>query len=95
MTRFVRQDHAHQAAADDAWRRSEREIGFMGEWHTHPWGQPEPSWIDRANWATLAAHSGHPMCFLLASPQVTRQKRCAANAALAECERGALGVVLR
>jgi integrative and conjugative element protein (TIGR02256 family) len=101
MTCFVRQDHAHQVAADDAWNRSAHEIGFMGEWHTHPSGSPVPSGIDRASWSRLAAHTGHPMCFLLASPQgwcgfhVSRRRGGAANAALAEYEWGTLGVVLR
>lgn len=101
MTRFVRRDHAHQAAADDAWKRSAQEIGFMGEWHTHPSGPPVPSGIDHASWAKLAAHTGYPLCFLLASPQgwrgfhVSRRRGGAANTALSEHERGALGVVLR
>ncbi|WP_410052160.1 Mov34/MPN/PAD-1 family protein [Bradyrhizobium sp. SZCCHNRI3042] len=101
MTHFVRRDPAHQAAADDAWKRSAQEVGFMGEWHTHPSGPPMPSGIDRMSWANLTTHMGHPMCFLLASPQgwrgfhVSYQGGLSANTALAEHERGALGVVLR
>jgi integrative and conjugative element protein (TIGR02256 family) len=96
---FVRQDRAHQEAADRAWVHSKGEIGFMGEWHTHPSGPPLPSMIDRGSWARLAAQSEHPMCFLLASPQGWRgfhvTRRTGGAAALAECERGTLGVVLR
>ncbi|WP_398471493.1 Mov34/MPN/PAD-1 family protein [Tardiphaga sp.] len=101
MTRFVRQDRVHQAAADNSWKRSAQEIGFMGEWHTHPSGPPVPSTIDRASWAKLTAHMGHPMCFLLASPQgwrgfyVPLRDDGSPDVALAEYERGALGIVLR
>jgi integrative and conjugative element protein (TIGR02256 family) len=101
MVSFIRQDRSHQAASDQAWKHSDREIGFIGKWHTHPSGPPVPSMIDRASWARLAEQSGYPMCFLLASPHgwrafhVTRRRGGAANSALAECERGALGIVLR
>jgi integrative and conjugative element protein (TIGR02256 family) len=99
LVSFVRQDRAHQAAADQAWKQSDREIGFMGEWHTHPSGPPQPSIIDRGSWARLAAQSEHAMCFLLASPQGWRgfrvTRRTGGASVLTECERGALGVVLR
>lgn len=65
---FVRQDHAHQAAADFGWRHSMGDVGFMGEWHTHPSGPQVPSMIDRGSWALLAAQSEHPMCFPWRAP---------------------------
>jgi integrative and conjugative element protein (TIGR02256 family) len=99
MISFVRQDRTHQVAADRAWKLSKGEVGFMGEWHTHPSGPPAPSMIDRGSWARLAAQSEHPMCFLLASPQGWRgfhvTRRTGGAAVLSECERGALGIVLR
>lgn len=101
MSRFVRQDRAHQVAANDAWMRSAHQVGFIGEWHTHPFGGPAPSRIDRASWARLVAYTGHPMCFLLAAPEGWRGFRVSssifdlANPALVEHERGDLGVVLR
>jgi integrative and conjugative element protein (TIGR02256 family) len=101
MTSFARQDLSHQIAADRALKKSEHDVGFIGEWHTHPSGAPVPSMIDRASWSRLAEQSGHPMCFFLASPQgwrvfqVAPRKSSATPSELAECERGVLGVVFR
>lgn len=101
MVSFVRQDRSHQAAADQALNKSDHEIGFIGEWHTHPSGSPIPSIIDQSSWAELAGRCSYPMCFLLASPQgwrgfhVASQKPGTSYAELVEHERGVLGVVFR
>ena len=46
LTRFVRQDPAHQAAATAAWEASGGQVTMVGEWHTHPFGEPSPSRTD-------------------------------------------------
>ena len=65
---FTRQDTIHQQIADEAWKRSELTVTFIGEWHTHPTGIPMPSSIDTKSWCKLARGAKHPMLFLIAAP---------------------------
>lgn len=65
---FVRQDAAHQTTATKAWQESGKTITFVGEWHTHPHGPPEPSWIDTGGWFELARNAGNMMTFAVVAP---------------------------
>lgn len=65
---FVRQDEVHQATATDAWRKSGETATFIGEWHTHPYGAPEPSGIDTGSWFDLAKNAGSSMAFAVVAP---------------------------
>jgi integrative and conjugative element protein (TIGR02256 family) len=66
--RFIRQDPKHQRAATRAWRESDERKTFLGEWHTHPSGEPRPSSIDTASWRKLARRQNTPMVFIVVAP---------------------------
>ncbi len=40
----------HQKVVDDAFKKSNGEWQYLGEWHTHPEDVPKPSMIDYASW---------------------------------------------
>lgn len=40
----------HQKAVDDAFKRSNGEWHYLGEWHTHPEDVPKPSMTDYNSW---------------------------------------------
>ncbi len=50
---FLREAKGHAELARQAWLRGERQIDYLGEWHTHPQTVPLPSGIDRAEWCKL------------------------------------------
>lgn len=50
---FLREAFGHAEVAQQAWLRGERQIDYLGEWHTHPQTVPIPSGIDRAEWCKL------------------------------------------
>lgn len=68
LTRFVRQDPAHQAAATAAWKESGGQLTMVGEWHTHPFGEPEPSPTDRGTWGSAVQRSRLPLLFVIVAP---------------------------
>ncbi|WP_284503250.1 Mov34/MPN/PAD-1 family protein [Caballeronia sp. GAWG1-1] len=49
-TAFLRECIGHQEEASALWMSSGREIGYLGEWHTHPEQDPFPSGIDTEQW---------------------------------------------
>lgn len=65
---FVRQDPRHQRAATDAWTASGGTITMVGEWHTHPYGEPQPSGTDLRTWKGLLRRSRYPHAFVIAAP---------------------------
>ena len=40
----------HQEAIDDAFKKSNGEWHYLGEWHTHPEDVPNPSMTDYTSW---------------------------------------------
>lgn len=40
----------HQMAVDIAFKKSNGELHYLGEWHTHPEDVPSPSIIDYSSW---------------------------------------------
>lgn len=50
---FVREADGHAELAEQAWRQGEKQIDYLGEWHTHPQRVPTPSFIDRQEWGKL------------------------------------------
>ena len=63
---FVRQDAGHQRAATAEWSQSGGAINFVGEWHTHPEGHPNPSFIDRSSWKKqMRTREPEPLVFLI------------------------------
>jgi integrative and conjugative element protein (TIGR02256 family) len=51
--RFFRAQEPAQSVVKDAWERSDGQVNYLGEWHTHPQDDPEPSSHDRAEWRRL------------------------------------------
>lgn len=49
-TAFNRESSGHQSEASALWTSSGREIGYLGEWHSHPEQDPSPSNIDIRQW---------------------------------------------
>jgi len=68
LTRFVRQDPAHQDTAMAAWTESGGQLTMVGEWHTHPFGEPEPSPTDRGTWGSAVRRSRLPLLFVIVAP---------------------------
>ena len=47
---FVRKSKHHIQKVFNAWKRSGRDLTYLGEWHTHPENDPTPSSVDISNW---------------------------------------------
>ncbi len=50
---FVREADVHSEFAELAWINGDKQIDYLGEWHTHPQKVPTPSNIDRYEWSKL------------------------------------------
>ncbi|ESX66629.1 hypothetical protein X757_31220 [Mesorhizobium sp. LSHC414A00] len=84
-TLFRRSEQGHKLRALREWVRSGQTIDWVGEWHTHPGGVAEPSFVDRRSWRRIAGHTKRLMAFLifndtqmyagLQSPHVSRVKK--------------------
>lgn len=51
-TRFMvdRISKHHQKVVDEAFKKSNGELHYLGEWHTHPEDVPKPSMTDYRSW---------------------------------------------
>lgn len=49
-TQFLRTQRAHQRQIDRAWEESDGSCLYLGEWHTHPENDPQPSQVDKFDW---------------------------------------------
>ena len=49
-TSFYRSAPHHQRLVEQAWRRSNGMLGYLGEWHTHPEPRPTASSVDLRDW---------------------------------------------
>ncbi len=52
---FERMPFGHEAIALARWTASQGTIRYLGEWHTHPEENPNPSCLDRSEWNRLSA----------------------------------------
>ncbi|OYD53843.1 hypothetical protein CGK74_10635 [Thauera propionica] len=52
---FERLPFGHEAIARARWTASQGTIRYLGEWHTHPEDNPNPSGFDRSEWSRLSA----------------------------------------
>lgn len=51
-------DHQWQCEQlDDLYERSSGRLVYLGDWHTHPDGSPQMSWLDRRTIRAIARHS--------------------------------------
>ncbi|MHC9036920.1 Mov34/MPN/PAD-1 family protein [Cobetia marina] len=63
--KFIRRDISHYQLAIEAWASSNSEVGYLGEWHTHPEDTPKPSSIDLASWKKIVRNGHSPYCFFV------------------------------
>ncbi len=62
---FIRRGSCHFQRALEAWRESNSEVGYLGEWHTHPEDSPRPSPIDLVGWRKVVIDGHSPYCFFI------------------------------
>ena len=48
---FTLKDPNHQYYVNQCYVDSDGELGYMGTWHSHPQSTPQPSFLDRKDWA--------------------------------------------
>lgn len=48
--RFFRKENSHQKIINNAWKESNGTCVYLGEWHTHPEKNPNPSFTDILSW---------------------------------------------
>lgn len=53
---FERMPFGHESIALSRWRETLGTIRYLGEWHTHPQDDPQPSALDRAEWQRLSVN---------------------------------------
>jgi len=46
---FIRNKQQAQELTDFAWHESNGEVNHIGEWHSHIFPSPMPSWVDRSD----------------------------------------------
>lgn len=52
---FERMPFGHETIALSRWTESQGTVRYLGEWHTHPQDDPNPSGLDRSEWNRLSA----------------------------------------
>lgn len=62
---FVRQSKMHQIVALVTWVTSGFKIGWIGEWHSHPEGYPQPSGTDLNTWRNQVDLTGTEMAYVI------------------------------
>jgi integrative and conjugative element protein (TIGR02256 family) len=65
---FMRKDQQHISKAKYLWSESDYKCDYIGEWHTHPSGNAEPSYIDRREWIKLYESFRKPIVTIIQSP---------------------------
>jgi integrative and conjugative element protein (TIGR02256 family) len=66
-TSFERRDPKHRKKILASWRASDSTKSIVGDWHSHPYGAPEPSATDRKAWKILAQVVDRPVIGLIES----------------------------
>ncbi len=62
---FFRSQNAHQKRISEAWASSQGTCNYLGEWHTHPEDDPNPSTHDLTNWKNKLNHDKFDGDFLV------------------------------
>lgn len=63
--RFFRTKNTHEAMAVRAWKLSDQTMDYVGEWHTHPEENPNPSGIDLSEWKKICMTKTTSMVFII------------------------------
>lgn len=64
---FKRSARGHAGIATKEWLKSGHEVDWLGEWHSHPPGHPNPSTIDRLSWKRISRQTQKTMLFVIFS----------------------------
>lgn len=62
---FDRRDRHHAAHALRRWKSSRGLVDCVGEWHTHPQVDPQPSAQDTAEWRRILSPLASPRVFMI------------------------------
>jgi integrative and conjugative element protein (TIGR02256 family) len=65
---FIRKDRQHLSIAEALWINSGNKCDYIGEWHTHPSGNAESSFVDKMEWGKLYKSFGKPIITIIQSP---------------------------
>lgn len=76
---FVRIGSVHRKLARRQWKKSGRQHGYLGEWHTHAEPSPTPSLVDRLGWQVLFKQMRQPLIHLIVGTIDVRLWYCDAN----------------
>lgn len=63
--RFCRDDESHARIALSEWTKSGETMDYIGEWHTHPQSQPQPSTLDLSEWRNICTRRKEAMVFVI------------------------------
>lgn len=66
---FLKQDPSHESHARDAWQASGGTDTYVGEWHSHPLGMPNPSDVDMRSWTKVARATSRMAAFVIVAPE--------------------------
>lgn len=72
---FFKNKQSHQAVVTDRWIKSNGTCNYLGEWHTHPEPDPNPSSVDICEWKRLlrvTKFDGDCLYFIIAGTKQIR-----------------------
>jgi integrative and conjugative element protein (TIGR02256 family) len=62
---FIRNDERHLNIFKAIRLRINRNLTYIGEWHTHPEDNPRPSSIDLNEWESIKSTRSYPIVFMI------------------------------
>ena len=69
---FHRKDKLHLLKADEYWKSSNSYSDYIGEWHTHPYGDASPSYLDKREWLKSQRSFQKQLVMIIASPDAVK-----------------------
>lgn len=66
---FDRKDWEHLREINFLYRKNNKKLVYVGEWHTHPELYPTPSSVDKQNWNKIARSRTNPTVFIIVGTQ--------------------------
>jgi integrative and conjugative element protein (TIGR02256 family) len=62
---FIRQDNKHLDIFKFFQTKINKDIAYIGEWHTHPEDNPKPSTVDLHEWEFIKSTRSYPIVFMI------------------------------
>ena len=62
---FIRKDERHLNIFQLLRLKFDKNIAYIGEWHTHPEDNPKPSGIDLNEWNLIKSTRSYPIVFMI------------------------------